>query len=149
MTIEMTRLNLLSPLCYVPDKDSDPFGYREGSGEMLFCFELNEEQYRSFEPDKTVLLGNLVFGAKAAADTGEEKTETGETFRELPQGAYLFVQKREILSREDIVDLAAELQAEGLWQRIEPGKKLYLRYLYEDGSSVTQLFRPYSKGTLP
>ena len=138
--MEIARLNLLSPLFYLADKALDPFAYREGDGEMLFCFDLNEAQYRAFEPDKTELLGDLIFGARAAA--AERKAGEGETLRELPGGNYLFAQKREILNKEKIMDLAVEIQAEALWQRLEPGKRLYLRYLFEDGRSVTQLFRP-------
>jgi len=145
MKIEISRLKLLSSLCYVYEKDTDPFAYREESGEMLFCFELNEVHYRNFEPDKTELLGNRIFGAKAAAQAKEGKAEAGQTLRELPQGDYLFAQKREILSREDIIDIAVEIQSEGLWQRLLLGEKLFLRYLFEDGRFVTQLFRPYSE----
>ena len=144
MEIGITRLNLLSPLYYFPDKNTDPFSYREGEGEMLFCFELHEDQYRNFEPDKTKLLGNLVFGAKAAALPAEGKIQAGQTLTELPRGDYLFAQKREILNREEIINMVVEIQSEGLWQRLEPGKRLYLRYLFEDGCFVTQLFRPYS-----
>ena len=109
---------------------------------MLFCFELDKGQYLSFEPDKEKLLGNLVFGGKAAGAVIEKQT-TGGTLRQLPQNSYLFVQKREILSEEDIIGLAIEIQQEGLWQRLLPEQTLYLRYLYEDGRGVTQLFRPY------
>ena len=142
METAITRLNLLSPLIFVIDKDSDPFGHREEDGEMLFCFELNVKQYRNFEPDKTELFGNLVFGARAAAMAAEGKAGTGETLKELSRGDYFFAQKRKILSRDEIIDLAAEIQSEALWQRLEPGNRLYLRYLFEDGCSVTQLFRP-------
>ena len=121
MTINITRLNLLKPLYFAPD---------EGSGEKLFCFELDEAQYRSFEPEKAKFLENPVYGG---AD------------RELPQGDYLFAQKREVLSRQEIIDMAVEMQQEGLWQRLEPGKRLYLRCLFEDGCWVTQLFRPYTE----
>ena len=145
MKIEISRMKLLSPIYYTADKGSDPFGYRGEDGEMLFCFELNEGQYRNFEPDKAELLRNLVFSAKAAVLAGEGETGTGQALRELPQGDYLFAQKREILSREEIIDLAGEIQSEGLWQRLEPGRTLYLRYLFEDGCFVTQLFRPYTE----
>lgn len=37
-----------------------------------------------------------------------------------------------------------ELQKEGLWQRLELENRYYLRYLSEDGSEITQLFRPYT-----
>ena len=138
MDIEILRLNLLSPLYFIPQTDADPFGYREENGEMIFYFELDEGQYQNIEPDKDKLLGNPVFGGKSAGDL----PEGGEGLRELPQGNYLFAQKREILSSREIIDIAVEIQQEGLWQRLQMGKGLYLRYLFEDGQGVTQLFRP-------
>jgi len=137
--IEISRLNLLSPLHYVPENDSDPFCYREGDGEKLFCFELDEAQAQAFEPDKTKFPGNPVFSGKAAGGA------TDQPHTEFPPGNYLFAQKRDIVSRKGIIDMAVEIQQEGLWQRLLIGKKLYLRYLFEDGRSVTQLFRPYTE----
>jgi hypothetical protein len=123
--MEIQTLTLLFPLCYTAT-ESDPFNYREEDGEKLYCFELNENEYNNFEPDKEALFGPLVFS------------------QALPEGNYLFAQKREILSRDEIIDMAVEIQAEGLWQRLKPGKTLYLRYLFEDSKAVTQLYRPYS-----
>ena len=150
MEFEISRLNLLYPLCYTHADDSDPFGYREGDGEKLFCFELDKDGCLSFEPDKTKLLAGLVFGAKAArAAPGGKQAPCPQgkrqTLTELPRGNYLFAQKREILSRDDIIDMAVEIQLEGLWQRLVLGERLYLRYLFEDGRGVTQLFRPYEE----
>ena len=138
MEIEILKLSLISSLYYVPEKDSDPFEYREGDGEKLFCFELDEAQAHEFEPDKTKIPGNAVFSGKA------DKGKSGQPRAEFPQGNYLFAQKRELLSRNDIVDMAVRIQQEGLWQRLNFGRKLYLRYLFEDGCYVTQLFRPYA-----
>ena len=140
METEISHLNLLAPLFYTPNEKADPFDC--GKEEELFCFELDETQYKSIEPDKEKFLGGPVFCGKApGADSG--KQEGGrEKFLKLPQGSYLFAQKREILSREEIIDLAIEIQLEGLWQRQRLERKLYLRYLYEDHSWVTQLFRP-------
>jgi len=123
--MEIQILTLLFPIYYTT-AESDPFNYKEGDGEKLYCFLLNENEYCSFEPDKETLLGPLVFS------------------QALPEGNYIFAQKREILSRDEIIDMAVEIQAEGLWQRLKPGKMLYLRYLFEDSKSVTQLYRPYS-----
>ena len=133
-------LSLLSPLFYFP-KESDPFGVKEeaekdSAGEKLFCFQLDETQYLSFEPDRDKLLGTLILCGVS------DETETGERRLELPRGNYLFAQKREILSREEIVSLAVEIQLEALWRRHKPLERLYLRYLFEDCSWVTQLFRP-------
>jgi len=123
--MEIQTLTMLSPLYYAP-AEGDPFNYRKEDGEKLYCFQLNENECNNFEPDRETLIGPLVFS------------------QVLPGGEYLFAQKREILSKDEIIDMAVEIQAEGLWQRLKPGKTLYLRYLYEDGSAVTQLYRPYS-----
>ena len=181
MDIEIHRFNLISPLYYTPLAQPEPFDYPAPSAgkpapptersadcppmevtgapgeERLFCFELDEREAGSFEPDKNGLLARLVFGGAAAgcepgwAPGGDPGGTKGaeETQPELPRGKYLFAQKREILSRDDIITMAVEIQQEGLWQRLEPGKTLYLRYLFEDGSFVTQLFRPYLKGQSP
>jgi len=143
METEIHQLNLITPLYCIPDKTPDPFdcGAIKGSGsvpgeESIFCFELDEDLFFNFEPDKNRFLEHLVFGGKAAASGGKGRTE-------IPGGNYLFAQKREFLGKEDIINLAVEIQMEGLWQRLKPGKNIYLRYLYEDDSWVTQLFRPY------
>ena len=149
--IEFSRLNLVSPLYYTADEMSDPFGYREGDGEKIVCFELGEARAAAFEPDRADFLGDAVFMGRAADAGGTAAGGTaarGEDRRslwELPRGAYLFAQKRELLSREDIVGMAAEMQQEGLWQRLRLGRRIYLRWLFEDGRSVTQLFRPFAQ----
>ena len=128
---------MLAPLYYSPEAEGDPFAYREGNGEKLYCFEIDETQRLSIEPDAKTLIKKLVFGGIAAGP------DSGPARLELPIGEYLFAQEREILSRDEIVAAAIEIQAEGLWQRLVPGNRLYLRYLYEDRSPVTQLIRPY------
>jgi len=137
--MDIQILTLLSPLYYT-DADSDPFSYREGDGEKLYCFRLNDNEYCNFEPDKEAFFERLVFSANTI---NLEKEKTVKT-QALPVGDYLFAQKQEILSREEIIDMAVEIQAEGLWWRLKPGKTLYLRYLFEDSRSVTQLYRPYN-----
>jgi hypothetical protein len=61
----------------------------------------------------------------------------------LPLGKYLFVQCRAEtpLNREEWLDMAIEQQKDGLWERHKLGNLLYVRYLYEDGKFVTQVFR--------
>ena len=150
METGITRLNLLSPLYFIPVEEPDFFKRPEGKetapdGEDLFCFELDEIQCRSIEPEKTRFPGTLVFYGKTAPAAAGRDRHAGEPFFELPRGSYLFVQKREILSRKAIIDLAVEVQAEGLWQRLVPGRRLYIRRLFEDGQWVTQLLRPYSE----
>ena len=135
--MEIRTLNLLSPLYYAAVAESNPFGKQ--SGEKLYCFSLDENEFRIFEPDKNRLLGQLVFGGEAAGNR-----EGAKALFELPRGSYLFAQERLSLSQDEIISLAIEVQLEGLWQRHKLGKLLYLRYLTEDGSEVTQLFRPFT-----
>jgi len=148
MKTEIFNLNLASPLYFVRIDDPKPFSRIDiGKGnpnlELLFCFELEEDQYRNFEPTLDNFFDNLLFGGMSTGDSKANSAEAGvEKPVELPAGEYLFSQKRELLSREEILTLAAEIQQEGLWQRHEPGKKFYLRYLFEDGKIVTQIFRP-------
>ena len=135
--INILNLNLASPLFYTPDPGPDPFNCPE-DGERLFCFELDENQSLSFTPIKEKLIKGLIFSGKAATETGKG------SFHELPEGNYTFAQEKRLLNREEIIELSVEIQLESLWQRNKPGKQLFLRYLYEDGNWVTQLFRPYS-----
>jgi len=135
--LEIKRLNLLAPIYYLPEAELDPFSYRKGNSEKLYCFEIDETQRLSIEPDAKTFLKRLVFGGNAVRRDGEGQLE-------LPMGNYLFAQKREIPNRDEIIAMAIEIQIEGLWQRLEPGNRLYLRYLFEDGQEVTQLFRPYT-----
>ena len=134
MKAEIILLNLLSPLFYAPD-ESALFVYRQKDGEKLYCFELEEAQARKFEPDRRHFPGALIFAGKAG---NEEK------ILELKQGNYVFSQIREILNEEEVVDLAIEVQNEGLWQRLKLGSLYYVRYLFEDERGVTQIFRPYN-----
>ena len=146
MVIEVLHLNLVSPLFYFPEENPQPFHYPgdgplEGTAEeKLFCFELEERVYRHFEPNKEKLIKALIFGGTYAGPNPEQKGGM-EGLLELPAGNYLFAQKRQLLDRESILFMAGEIQSEALWQRLKPGKKLYLRYLHEDNSMVTQLFR--------
>jgi len=137
------RFNLVSPIYYLPQPDIDPFDYKDDKVETLFCFELEKSQHLSFEPDRSKLPGLLVFCGKAA-DICLKNEKAVKDYLELPGGHYLFAQKRELLCRDEVLDMAVEIQQEGLWQRLKIGTRLYLRYLFEDGSMVTQLFRPFT-----
>ena len=153
MDIRVSRLKLLSPLFYTPDEGlKDAFlPLEEGEGELLFCFELEEANYRSFEPDKGIFFEKMIFAGRAvkmlscgplpaAVQIGGKELSVGQF--QLAAGNYLFSQERRLLTKEEAAALALEIQAEGLWQRLNLGRKLYLRRLFEDGSQVTQIFRP-------
>ncbi|MDR3147354.1 MAG: hypothetical protein LBU00_03130 [Treponema sp.] len=148
------RLELLNPLLYHGRADLLPFprvaeapGAEEPGktewGERLFCFAIDEAQSRRIDPEPGAFLGPLLAaGYLEAADGGEGTAFGGETV-ELPRGRYLFAQKREALDKEAVIDLAIEVQKDGLWERLRLEASVYLRYLYEDGAAVTQVFRPY------
>ena len=135
MNAEIIRLNLANPLFFARAK-SDPFDYDPARGEMLFCFEIDEPAYYEFEPDRKFFPGNLVFCGKST-----EKGSAGAV-PALVCGNYFFLQINGIPDRDEIIDLAVELQQECLWQRLCPAKFWFLRRLFEDGRTVTQLFRP-------
>jgi hypothetical protein len=101
--------------------------------EFLFCFELDPKQGRSFEPEREQLLGPLLFSG--CLTNGQAETVS------LPQGEYLFVQRRSALNTEEWLDLAIEQQKDGLWERYKFENRLYVRYLYEDDRPVTQILR--------
>jgi hypothetical protein len=151
------RLELFTPLVYSPAPDLLPFvpaGTREGTavsglGERLFCFALDEAQSRRIEPDSALLLGPLTSAGFLApgvppgpGGTGAGSAAGGERL-ELPRGRYLFAQERGALDREGVLAMAIEVQKDGLWERLHLDGRLYVRYLYEDRSAVTQVFRPY------
>ena len=157
--MEILRLNLSSPLYYTPAPNADPFASADERGaasERLFCFELDETQYLNIEPDRNTLLGTLIFSGQATnvrgaggrmtdiQGTGAKKADAIASVPGLPAGNYLFAQERKLLKKDDIITMAIEIQMEGLWQRLRLEDKLYLRYLFEDNSDVTQLFRPCS-----
>jgi hypothetical protein len=108
--------------------------------EALFCFEIDPAAGRSFEPCRNCFPGTLLFAGRGPGpDPGPETVQ-------IPTGAYLFAQQRAALGRDECIELAMAQQQDGLWERLRPENRLYVRYLYEDGSPVTQLLRPYSEG---
>jgi hypothetical protein len=141
----LVRLNLCAPLPYAADPALTPFSYETGSGptagEQLFCFEIETGQSRSIEPDPPLFLGPLVFAARSAG-AGQG---TSDLRSALPAGQYLFAQERSALGREECISLAIEVQKDGLWEGLELEPRLYVRYLFEDGKPVSQLFRPYRR----
>jgi hypothetical protein len=133
--VQTIRLELRSPLFYRADSALVPFQYEIEAGELLFCFDLDPAQSRSIEPESLSLLGPLVFAGRHKGAPGAQL--------ELPAGNYLFAQERDALDEQEFIEMAIEVQKDGLWERLAPADRLYLRYLFEDGRAVTQVFRPY------
>ena len=92
----------------------------------IFCYELDCLNSQTIEPDPNQFLGSLVSEGS------------------LPAGTYLFMQKRSEnpLNQPEWLEMAIEQHKDGLWERHNPGNLLYVRFLTEDGASVTQVFRP-------
>jgi hypothetical protein len=130
-----TKLTLCAPLFYARE-DAEPFCATEAGGERLFCFEI--AQARNIEPDESGYLAAYVAGGKAF--TEDTVPDTG--LLELPAGVYLFAQCRANLNEADCTRLAIEIQKDGLWEQFALESHLFIRRLFEDGASVTQIFRP-------
>jgi len=136
-TPPLIRLDLRAPLLYTETPglgafDCTPPG--ESAQEFVFCFELDQEQSQSIEPMPENYLKGLVFSGKNVQNQQQGNLE-------LPAGLYLFAQQRGVIGREECIALAIEQQKDGLWEKIKLGNRLFLRYLYEDGGQVTQIFR--------
>jgi hypothetical protein len=150
------KLHLQSSLYYRRDDSLEPFDGIPGranmlpGSEFLFAFTLDPVQAQSIEPDRGQFPGQLLFRGLSEASgvpgqpASPELPARGDQADRivLPRGIYLFAQVRELLNREDFIDMAIEVQKDGLWERYTPDSRLYLRYLYEEASPVTQIFRP-------
>jgi hypothetical protein len=145
--IFIVNLELCSPLYYLSVKDL-PLK-PDKNDEFLLQYELNPIQSRDIEPDKEQLPGILISsGVKTEDNTLEHEDKLTPQTVVLPAGKYLFSQLRTDLNDEnplnfytDWLDLAIEQQKDGLWERYKLENKLYVRYLFEDGKFVTQVFR--------
>ena len=133
----LLRLKLCAPLEYfsAPELDffAGPFVQNDSAPELLFCFEIEREQGGHIDPQADGFLGRPVFSGRGDGKEGEHC---------LPAGLYLFVQKRKALGPEECISMAIEQQKDGLWERLQLENRLYIRYLFEDHSPVTQFFRP-------
>jgi hypothetical protein len=141
--LPLIKLNLKTPLIYSKNltqmgENAETFNENE---EFLFCFELNPSQSRNIEPIQEQFLGNLLFCGSKTGNLPTENTDKEQV--SLPQGHYLFVQRRftRVLNHTEWLDMAIEQQKDGLWERNKLGNLLYVRFLHEDGAFVTQVFR--------
>jgi hypothetical protein len=155
------KLILVSPLVYERD-DSLPFpAHGMARRELLFRMALDPSQSRGIEPDRRAFPGRLVAAGSAVRPDDEapggteqdgervdgSRREASPGMLELPAGTYLFTQVREppgaeTLNTETLIDMIIEVQREGLWEKLSLDERLYIRRLFEDGQTVTQVFRP-------
>ena len=132
-SFNVIRLKLYAPIFYQWDASIFPFVCSDLRDDVLFSFEIADSQYKSIEPDIDRYLGNILFKGKLS---------TLPSDFELSAGDYLFAQKRGLISKEDVLLMALEIQKDGLWEKLILGNRIYFRYLFEDGNQVTQVFRP-------
>ena len=142
MEFQIQRLLLAAPVI-CPLKSGDPFentGDENAAGafseEAVYRFELDPSQAMSFEPDIKIFIKNYT---DESGPPDEKEPQTA-----IPAGNYLFVQIEGRLNEDEFRAVAAEIQQEGLWQRLMPGDMLFMRCLNEDGRDVTQVLRSYS-----
>jgi hypothetical protein len=143
--INPTKLNLCAPLFYKKEP-LDPYNSTIDNVEQLFCFEINRKEAQSIEPDTANYLGSLIAGGSLAVNRHPEDSGGLDSLEErdeleLPAGKYFFAQLPEFLGREDCIQMAIEVQKDGLWERLVLENRLYIRRLFEDGRRVTQVFR--------
>jgi hypothetical protein len=134
----LIQLDLCAPLFFSKIEDM-PSEIGEDD-DFLLVYELNPEQSRSIEPVRELFLGPRIFAGRKIDIL---PADTAQTFV-LPAGKYLFTQCRgkcNILEPDEWLDMAIEQQKDGLWERHKPESKLYVRFLFEDGEFVSQLFR--------
>ncbi|MCL2138991.1 MAG: hypothetical protein FWH41_05610 [Treponema sp.] len=101
--------------------------------EYLLCYEIDAHQAKRIEPNAEFFLGGHLFSGKK---------ENGQGTVILPAGIYLFSQQRKTLNSKECIEMAIEQQKDGLWERFKLEPRLYIRFLHEDNSPVTQVFRP-------
>jgi hypothetical protein len=128
------RLELYRPITYVRNDGLEPFAFALGGGlelsdsEVLFCFEVD---------------GPMADARLVAAGFELYDAEIHEEIA-LPAGHYVFAQERTLPgalpSADDVFAMADEIKSFALAKDLRPANKLYLRYLFEDGKQVTQLF---------
>jgi hypothetical protein len=100
------------------------------------AFDLDAGTGRSIEPDEARYLAEPVWLGRSALPVPE-----GPGAFCIPKGMYFFAQTRELPGRDGWIHLAVEVQKEGLWQRKNLGRRLYLRTVHEDGGAAAQIFR--------
>jgi len=144
----LTLLNLCTSLQYIKSECQDPLLLKYEkleNEEIILCYEVNPVEGSSIEPDRDYFLGKLLFIGQKLPESQNGGTDEKErdSLVLLPQGTYLFTQCRSeaVLSRDEWLDLAIEQQKDGLWERNKLLDLLYIRFLFEDGSFVTQVFR--------
>jgi len=146
---QLMILDLRAPLFYIK-ADNIPVNsinkeLVEENEEVLLCYMLNLQESRSIEPNNEKFLDKPAFIGKKAPYLAQNASNSNVIT--LPAKKYLFSQYRaaEPLNREEWLNAAIEQQKDGLWERNKPENTLYIRYLYEDGMFVTQLFRPLAE----
>ena len=142
------ELELYRDLCYARSKRLDPWYVESIESEMLFCLECGRGDS-----------AETYFGS--VLDMGIELFD-GEIHEELilPKGSYFFAQERRLVSRFELFQMAKKLEREageasscipasGQLVSCKLATKCFLRYLFEDAKTVSQLFIAKDSTPLP
>ena len=144
------KLRLCAPLIYKKIEKNDDYCINlTKNDDLIQCYNINLHQSTNIEPDREQFLGPHIFSGLRIEEknfltnqaAGEEEKPSQEAT--LPKGHYLLVQQRSAcpLTQPEWLEMAIEQQKDGLWERNKLGRLLYVRYLFEDGQFVTQVFR--------
>jgi hypothetical protein len=136
--LRIAHLELYRMFTYVKDNTLDPFSIesvKEADGERLFLFAVDAEQLKKSGSDAGCFARLIEAGFELY--DGEIHDEIA-----LPRGKYYFTQERALLQKDAIVTMAGAIAEFAGHDGHKLENKLYLRYVYEDGSAVTQLFWP-------
>ncbi|MDR2742167.1 MAG: hypothetical protein LBB98_08470 [Treponema sp.] len=136
------KLILASPLIYGKDGSLRFPVCGTVRGDVLFRMALDPSQSRRIEPDRIAFPGRLVEAGSAALSVTGDRDAKAPELLELPAGTYVFAQVRDPPNAETLISMIIEVQQEGLWERLSLDDRLYIRYLFEDEQTVTQVFRP-------
>ena len=148
MKMEIKQLHLAAPIYYLREQNTvleDPNTALQAENlpeERIYCYELEPSQALEFEPCRDSFLKNPVFCGKTPEQNQKLGSIENDT-EELPEGTYLLYQEEGYLKSDRIKEIAYEIQQEGLWRRLLPCPRHYIRFIREDNRIVTQLLRPY------
>lgn len=136
-TAMIRRLELRAALEYT-DCDTLKVCEPDKEHETMFCFEVINPH--SIEPDSGNYLGKLLLKGIESGLNTDSSPECNNS--SIPAGIYFFYQEKKHLDKQACLEAAMEIQKEALWQSQKPGNSLFIRYLHEDDTTVTQLLMP-------
>ncbi len=135
---EIYTLHLCSDLMYLSTTEIDPFTVPLKDEKVLVCA-IYEEYSGVVEPDKNNYIRQILqIGEPALVPV----ISSNHNIIKIPAGTYLFMQTTEPQSIEIVIEMAIEIQKEGLWRNLNLENFFFVRMFMEDERIVTQVLRP-------